>query len=198
MRGFGTGVIFATVILMIAFAIHSNMPSNQKSNVNSSGNVDILSGLKDESATTTSYNEQGADKTSNNETQEETSLSDKTSNNETQEETSLSDKTSNNETQEETSSSDKDLDDTTIKDTMTSLGENDLLEGNDEYVAVKITSGMYSTDAAALLEKCGLVESAEEFNTYLCDYGYESKLKIGEYQIKKGSTYREIAKIITR
>ena len=38
-RGFGSGVIFATIIIMIALAVSNNLASNQKKKTNTSGNI---------------------------------------------------------------------------------------------------------------------------------------------------------------
>ena len=50
LRGFGTGVLFATIICMIGMAIHNNLASNQKIHTSSSGNV-IKTESKDNKAT---------------------------------------------------------------------------------------------------------------------------------------------------
>lgn len=68
----------------------------------------------------------------------------------------------------------------------------------EEYVTVTISRGMYSSSVAKQFKEKGLIENAEEFDRYLCDAGYELKLRVGTYKIKKGSSYEEIAKKITK
>ena len=60
-----------------------------------------------------------------------------------------------------------------------------------------ISSGMISNTAAGILEELGVVESGYDFNMYLYNNGYESKLRVGTYEIPKGASYEEITRIIT-
>ena len=55
---------------------------------------------------------------------------------------------------------------------------------------------MTSESVAQLLEDAGLVKSATEYNTWLIQKGYDSKLHIGEFEIKSGASNEEIAKTI--
>ena len=41
------------------------------------------------------------------------------------------------------------------------------------------------------------MESEYDFNMYLYNNGYESKLRVGTYEIPKGASYEEITRIIT-
>ena len=41
------------------------------------------------------------------------------------------------------------------------------------------------------------MESGYDFNMYLYNNGYESKLRVGTYEIPKGASYEEITRIIT-
>jgi len=43
----------------------------------------------------------------------------------------------------------------------------------------------------------GLVESAAEFDEYLCNNGYDKILSTGTHKIKENSTYEEIAKALS-
>ncbi|MEE5989296.1 MAG: endolytic transglycosylase MltG [Lachnospiraceae bacterium] len=62
--------------------------------------------------------------------------------------------------------------------------------------AVSISSGESSYTVAKELESLGLVSSARDFDTYLCDNGYDKKLQTGTHTIPKDSSYEEIAKIL--
>ena len=57
-------------------------------------------------------------------------------------------------------------------------------------------AGKGSETISSLLEQQGLVDSATKFNTWLIEKGYDSKLHIGEFEIKEGSKYEDIAKIL--
>jgi len=68
----------------------------------------------------------------------------------------------------------------------------------EEIVVVEIIKGDSSDTVSKKLEELGLIEDAKSYNRYLCDNGYDRKLNIGSYEITKGMSQEEIAKIITR
>ena len=61
-----------------------------------------------------------------------------------------------------------------------------------------ISSGMISNTVANILEELGVVDSGYEFNMYLHNNGYSSKLRVGTFEITKGASYEDIARTITR
>lgn len=67
-----------------------------------------------------------------------------------------------------------------------------------EIVTVEIASGMWSTKIANYLESIGMVKNAEEFDSFLTENGYATKVRAGTFEIQKGASYEEIAKTITR
>lgn len=86
--------------------------------------------------------------------------------------------------------------------------EVDLLENDDNQevvtnlpdgaVEVQIVRGDSSVKASRKLYEAGVVESAVEFDKYLCQNGYDRYISVGTYTINAGATFEEIAKIITR
>ena len=64
-------------------------------------------------------------------------------------------------------------------------------------VTVVVSSGMSSEDVSSLLEDAGLVKSADDYNTFLMSKGYDAKLLVGSFEIKAGSSDKEIAEILT-
>lgn len=67
-----------------------------------------------------------------------------------------------------------------------------------EYIEVTILGGMWSDEIAQTFERLELVDDAKAFDNYLCDNNYASLIRVGSYEIPKGATYEEIAKIITK
>lgn len=67
-----------------------------------------------------------------------------------------------------------------------------------EIISVTITAGMWSDQIAEKFKELGLVDSAKKFDKFLCDNDYASLIRVGSYRIPKGSSYEEIAKIITK
>lgn len=68
---------------------------------------------------------------------------------------------------------------------------------SEEYVTIVIKRGNSSYTVAKMLEQAGLVANAKSYDAYLSKNGYDKRISVGEFQIKKGSTEEEIAKIIT-
>lgn len=68
----------------------------------------------------------------------------------------------------------------------------------EEYVTLVIERGESSVSVSKSLAELGLVESAKEYDRFLCSNGYDKYIKVGTHKIKVGSTDEEIAEIISR
>lgn len=66
-----------------------------------------------------------------------------------------------------------------------------------EFVTITIRSGQSSVAVSKMLEEAGLVKSASAYDKYLCDNGYDKRLKTGAHEIPIGASEEEIARIIT-
>lgn len=66
-----------------------------------------------------------------------------------------------------------------------------------EFVSVVIQRGEVSDTIAAKLQQAGLVQDAKVFNKYLTDNKFDGNLLTGTFNIPKGATQEEIAKILT-
>ena len=64
---------------------------------------------------------------------------------------------------------------------------------NTDVVVIKIVGGDDSGTVARKLQVAGLVENASEYDAYLMQHGYDKKISVGTVEIKKGSTWLEIA-----
>jgi hypothetical protein len=62
---------------------------------------------------------------------------------------------------------------------------------------ITISRGNGSLTVSRALEAAGLIDDAKDYDQYLCDEGYDNALRVGVYHIPLGSTYEQIAKIIT-
>ena len=56
-----------------------------------------------------------------------------------------------------------------------------------------ITAGMSSEKVAASLKNLGLIDNSTEFNKYLVNNGYASKIKVGTFELQTGWSYSQIA-----
>ena len=65
-----------------------------------------------------------------------------------------------------------------------------------EIVDITINPGEGSYTISSKLEQSGLIDDAAEYDAYLCDNGYDTKLRAGVHKIPMGSTRVEIAKLL--
>lgn len=78
-------------------------------------------------------------------------------------------------------------------------------EGKDEKKAeaggaaetITVESGMSAVDIAYMLEEKGLVDSADLFVAKLESLDLTSSIQIGDFEIKKGMSYEEVAAVLT-
>ncbi len=65
-------------------------------------------------------------------------------------------------------------------------------------VTFEVKQGDSSVSVARRAEEMGLVESAVEFDRFLCQNGYDRRISPGSYQISAMASQKEIADKITR
>lgn len=63
--------------------------------------------------------------------------------------------------------------------------------------SVTIVSGDGSYTVARKLEEAGVVSSASSYDDFLCQNGYDKRLRTGTFQIPAGASDEQIAKIVT-
>ena len=68
----------------------------------------------------------------------------------------------------------------------------------EEVVTVSVVSGDSSWSVAKRMEEVGLVDSAKEFDAFLCGNGYDKRISVGTYEISSNATWEDMAKIITK
>lgn len=66
-----------------------------------------------------------------------------------------------------------------------------------ELISFSVERGDWSRIVSEKLEGLGIIDNSEQFDKYLVDNGYAVRIKVGNFKAKKGSTYEEIAKMIT-
>ncbi len=111
------------------------------------------------------------------------------------------DKSSDNKPADDKSSDDKPSDDKTSDNKnkpSTNKPSNNQPDNHSDEVEIVIESGDVSRMVSAKVFEAGLVDSADEFNSFLGDNDYDNMLQPGTYKIKKGSSFRQIAQILTR
>lgn len=77
----------------------------------------------------------------------------------------------------------------------------DLQEADDQAekeIPISISGGEGSMSVCRKLQEAGLVASASEFDTFLCQNGYDKKLKAGDFEIPEQADPEQIARILCR
>lgn len=82
-----------------------------------------------------------------------------------------------------------------VADRAEEVAENSVPENT---ITLNVQSGDSSVSVARRAAELGLVESAADFDVFLCQNGFDKRISIGSYQIEKGASEREIAEIITK
>ena len=65
-----------------------------------------------------------------------------------------------------------------------------------ETVKVEVRSGMSSESVSLAVKNAGLVDDDTEFNKYLCENGYDKRLRVGSFDIPSGSDFETISKYL--
>lgn len=69
-------------------------------------------------------------------------------------------------------------------------------ESTNEYITITIVSGDSSVSVSRKVFEAGLVNSASEFDSFLCANGYDRILSVGEHRVKAGASMKEIAEAL--
>ncbi|MBE5925869.1 MAG: endolytic transglycosylase MltG [Lachnospiraceae bacterium] len=178
LRGLGTGIVITTLVLTISFNVRSCTAKDNKEETTKEISAD-----ENTTKETTADEKMTKDTTKDKSTEEKTTKEKTTKEKTTKEETT---EKQTEETTEEPTSKEKPTEEPTTENAVTN-----------KKVIFTISSGMSSELVSANLERDGLVDSANEFNRYLYQMGYERILRVGTYEIEVGSSYEEIAQIIT-
>ncbi len=78
----------------------------------------------------------------------------------------------------------------------TEIEESEVIK-TEQKITFSVNAGESSYTVAKKLENLGGVESAIDFDQYLCDRGYATKIRVGSYEITSKMTYEEIASVIS-
>ena len=64
-------------------------------------------------------------------------------------------------------------------------------------VSLQIIRGDSSVSVSKRMEELGLIDDASAYDRYLCQNGYDKKIRTGTYEIPVNATQEEIARMIT-
>ena len=63
-------------------------------------------------------------------------------------------------------------------------------------IVITVNRGDTSYEVCASLKRAGLIDNMEEYDTYLIENGYANRLRVGNFELKPGMTYEQIAKAL--
>ncbi|MBR1740540.1 MAG: hypothetical protein IJ733_01470 [Lachnospiraceae bacterium] len=199
-RGFGIGVIFASLILGISFVVRtsdsftkqralelgmiyeSNGDAKTVLSENAGGDTksaeELAASVEDKEET-----EEGTSENSEGTEEKETKTSEKKS--------EKKKKTGSSSDSKQSSSDDAAIDMKKEKEKMEKSVRS-------EEQKLTINAGEWSTAVSKKLQDMGIIKDAADFDKWLDKNGYSSSISAGTYQVSKNDTYLELARKITK
>lgn len=175
LRGLGTGIIFAALIMLAAYMTSGGYKMSDEEIIKKAEKLGMV--MEDDSIITPS-------------TTEATDVKDDTTENDlTTEATTENDNTEDDTTEDGTTEATTEEEPTTEEKTTAS--------DSGDTVTITVQSGMSSYDVAVLLEAADIVDSASDFDVYLNQNGYSTRIEVGEFKVTGDMSYEELAKLLT-
>ena len=216
LRGLGMGILFATIVMAIAFSSRLTdkevekrardmgmvygeetsrklVKAEENTESSSSGNDEQTQDKQNQSD---SAKDDSSDKenTKNSDKKDENNKTSKQSEDKTTKETTSKKETT---TQKEETKAATKKETTKAKEKKPTKKEEETTKKPEEKKTFQISSGMSSNMLAENLANLGIVESARDFNSYLEANGYANKLVVGDYSISGSVSYETLAKLVT-
>ena len=170
LRGCGVGILFTALVLTISFHTRGGVMTDEKA-MQRASELGMVMPDGTEGISGTQEDTQDAKPVAN---MEDTQTS--------RENLKTGQSSEKPDTQKENKDKDKNKD--TDKD-----------KNKDDTVTIK--RGEVCREIAEDLYSKGLVDDAEGFRKYMRDQGYDNQICVGTFELKKGMTYAQIAKVLT-
>ncbi len=190
LRGVGVGVIFGTLIMLVAYLTSGAGKLSDKEIIERAENLGmvmeedmVITGAKEDTS------EEKTDKTEN--TTESTTTEALIQDSDVSIE-GVVDGSINSTTEEQATTEEKTEEATTETATTES--------GNTNYVTAKITvtSGMTSSEVAYMLQEAGIIKDYLDFDEYLNQNGYSTQIRINDYEFNSNMSYKELAEALIK
>ena len=190
LRGLGIGVVVTAIVMSVAFQNRRPMSDEEVKKraaelgmIENSIIADVANKDKEETV---------SDVISDENTEE---ISDETSDvTENEDSGEVSDEVSDGTENVDTDMPTDDTENEETDKTKVPIKENE----NEGTVTITVVRGDSSWTVSKRMEEAGLIESAKDFDTHLCRYGYDKKISVGSYKIPVTATHEEMAKILTK
>lgn len=188
LRGLGIGILFATIIMAVAVSGRLN-------------DKEVVKRAKamgmDYTTAETGQSEQTGETTLKADKPETTKEKPKETEETATKETTAKETTTKETITKETTTKETTTKETTTKETTTKEETTTKKKPKEKEVEFSITSGMSSVAIAQLLESLGVIDNASEFDSYLVEHNYDSRIAVGDYSISKSASYYQIAELIS-
>lgn len=175
LRGVGIGILFAAIIFFAAYRQSGNTKMTDQQIIERAkelGMVEPSTSIK-ELLDNNSKTEEATAKTTEPDTSSEV--------------------TDSEEPTSETTEAVTEADTVTDTETDTQAPE----QTQNETVEITVARGAASDTVCQQLKDAGLIEDASEFDKYLIDNGYASRIRVGTHTLTKGMDFRAIAEAIS-
>ncbi|MBR6382882.1 MAG: hypothetical protein IKS56_02755 [Lachnospiraceae bacterium] len=197
LKGIGVGIIVASLILIIAGNINNRMSdADVIKRAKELGMVEA-SAVNQSTETVVTANTEETKENAEAETKENSA---ETSTVETTEDKTLVESNTTDtdtDTSEDTKPEDANVSEDNVADSNATDETTDTATENiGETVKVEVRSGMSSESVSLAVKNAGLVDDDTEFNKYLCENGYDKKLRVGSFDIPSGSDFETISKYL--
>ena len=196
LRGVGIGLIVGVIIMAIAIKLNNSTISDAEI-INRAQELGMVY-LSDDTE-----NDFGASSGISTEEDENISFSDDTGSKNTDSETTETEEDEAKDTDKGGNKSDsKSSDKNNAKNNAEDGTDGDLADGDEvdslptDTTTVEISGSDYSDAVARKLEKAGVIDDADDFNTYLIENGYDSLIQPGSIEIPQNASYEEIAQLL--
>ena len=191
LRGMGIGIMITTLILIIAFSIHTNDTVQQEEPKQEAASKTVAEAqnstqipMDTETETEPATEQNNAEQTDTQKTTEKQKENETSVVSASTEEKASEEKTTEQKTSETKSSEEK-------------ISEKNTPAAATEKVRFEVGGGEYSDVICRRLLQAGLIDDADAFNKFLIQKDYDNLILPGVYDIPKGATYEEIAALLT-
>ena len=219
LRGIGIGIIFASIIFLIAYRenvpakmsneeiverakqlgmVEANDPINKLIDKKSDNKSDENASDEKESAEKASTEEikteaENTEATTEEQTTEATTTEEQTTEEQTTEaETTEAETTEAKTTQAETTQAKSTEQQTTEKQTTEEKNTK-----KSKTIEITIARGSSSYPVCLKLKELGLIDDAAKYDDYLIEHGYANRISVGTHKLKMGMSYHDIAELIS-
>ena len=201
LKGIGVGMIVASLILIIAGNINNRMSDEDVIKRAKELGMVEASVVNQSSETVVATNVEETKENIEADTKENSAESTKVETTEAKTEDKTVVENNSTDTDENKSEDVKPEDSNVSEDNVADSNATD--ETNDtsteiigETVKVEVRSGMSSESVSLAVKNAGLVDDDTEFNKYLCENGYDKRLRVGSFDIPSGSDFETISKYL--